>query len=84
MKHLMKLVTTMLGAIVVLIPIASARARSAATDPPIDPQVRAFLADLNKDNSPFWELPQPKPQEILTALQRSQKEEDNEYSNCEE
>lgn len=84
MKHLMKLVTTMLGAIVVLIPIASAQARSAATDPPIDPQVRAFLVDLNKDNSPFWELPQPKPQEILTALQRSQKEEDNEYSNCEE
>jgi acetyl esterase/lipase len=31
--------------------------------------VRAFLADLNKDSSPFWELPQPKPQEILTALQ---------------
>jgi acetyl esterase len=31
--------------------------------------VRAFLAELNKDSSPFWELPQPKPQEILTALQ---------------
>jgi acetyl esterase/lipase len=43
----------------------------AATDPRIDPQVRAFLADLNKDSSPFWELPQPKPQEILTALQNS-------------
>lgn len=41
----------------------------AATDPRIDPQVRAFLAELNKDSSPFWELPQPKPQEILTALQ---------------
>ncbi len=41
----------------------------AATDPQIDPQVRAFLAKLNKDSSPFWELPQPKPQEILTALQ---------------
>ena len=44
-------------------------APDAATDPRIDPQVRAFLADLNKDSSPFWELPQPKPQEILTALQ---------------
>jgi acetyl esterase/lipase len=33
------------------------------------PQVRASLADLNKDSSPFWELPQPKPQEILTGLQ---------------
>lgn len=31
--------------------------------------MRAFLAELNKDPSPFWELPQPKPQEILTALQ---------------
>jgi acetyl esterase/lipase len=41
----------------------------AATDPRIDPQVRAFLADLNKDSSPFWELPQPKPQEILSGLQ---------------
>jgi acetyl esterase len=41
----------------------------AATDPRIDPQIRAFLSELNKDSSPFWELPQPKPQEILTALQ---------------
>ena len=44
-------------------------APDAATDPRIDPQVRAFLAKVNKDSSPFWELPQPKPQEILTALQ---------------
>jgi len=42
---------------------------NAATDPRIDPQVRSFLAVLNKDDSAFWELPQPKPQEILTALQ---------------
>jgi acetyl esterase/lipase len=42
---------------------------NAATDPRIDPQVRVFLAELNKDSSPFWELPQPKPQEILTSLQ---------------
>jgi acetyl esterase len=40
-----------------------------STDPHIDPKVRAFLTDLNKDSSPFWELPQPKPQDILTALQ---------------
>ena len=44
-------------------------APDAATDPRIDPQVRAFLQELNKDSSPFWELPQPKPQEILTGLQ---------------
>ena len=48
---------------------AFAAAPDAATDPRIDPQIRAFLAKLNKDSSPFWELPQPKPQEILTALQ---------------
>jgi acetyl esterase len=40
-----------------------------STDPHIDPQVRAFLTELNNDSSPFWELPQPKPQDILTALQ---------------
>ena len=44
-------------------------APDAATDPRIDPQVRAFLREINKDSSPFWELPQPKPQEILTGLQ---------------
>jgi len=49
--------------------LAAAQAPNAATDPRIDPQVRAFLADLNKNSSPFWELPQPKPQEILTGLQ---------------
>ncbi len=40
-----------------------------STDPRIDPQVRAFLTELNKDSSPFWELPQPQPQDILTGLQ---------------
>lgn len=40
-----------------------------ANDPNLDPQVRAFLEQINKDPAPFWELPQPKPQEILTGLQ---------------
>jgi hypothetical protein len=44
-------------------------APDAATDTRIDPQVRSFLAKINKDSSPFWELPQPKPQQILTGLQ---------------
>jgi acetyl esterase len=44
-------------------------APNAATDPRIDPEVRSFLTEVNKDSSPFWELPQPKPQEILTGLQ---------------
>lgn len=41
----------------------------AATDPRIDPAIRNFLAVLDKDPSPFWTLPQPKPQDTLTALQ---------------
>ena len=49
--------------------LAAAQTPNAATDTRIDPQVRAYLAELNKDSSPFWELPQPKPQEILTGLQ---------------
>jgi len=68
MKSFAKLTTLVLGGIVVTQALA-AQAPNAATDPRIDPQVRSFLADLNKDSSPFWELPQPKPQEILTGLQ---------------
>jgi acetyl esterase len=44
-------------------------APDAASDVRIDPPIRSFLAKINKDSSPFWELPQPKPQEILTGLQ---------------
>jgi acetyl esterase/lipase len=44
-------------------------APDAATDPRIDPKVQSFLTEVNKDPSPFWELPQPKPQEIITGLQ---------------
>lgn len=76
MKSLRWLVTFVLAAIV-LTQLAVGQAQDtttaqipdAATDPRIDPQIRAFLAELNKDSSPFWELPQPKPQEVLTALQ---------------
>lgn len=49
---------------------AAIGAPNASTDPRIDPQIRSFLAKINKDSSPFWELPQPKPQQILTELQR--------------
>lgn len=62
------LAISILGGIVMTEAVA-AQVPNAATDSRIDPQVRAFLAELNKDSSPFWELPQPKPQEILTALQ---------------
>jgi acetyl esterase len=40
-----------------------------STDPRIDPRIRAFLTEVNKDPAPFWELPQPKPQEVIVGLQ---------------
>ncbi len=40
-----------------------------AKDPDLAPAVRDFLIKLNKNASPFWELPQPKPQEILSEVQ---------------
>ena len=58
-----------LGSMIIVTQALAAQVPNAATDPRIDPKVRSFLADLNKDSSPFWKLPQPKPQEILTALQ---------------
>ena len=68
MTRLGWLAISLLGGIVMTQAVA-AQVPNAATDSRIDPQVRAFLAELNKDSSPFWELPQPKPQEILTGLQ---------------
>jgi acetyl esterase len=40
-----------------------------AEDPAIDRRSRAFLKELNKDSSPFWELPGDEPRNIVTALQ---------------
>src|SRR5215510_8219501 len=68
MKSVGRLITFLLGGIV-MTQVVAAQAPNAATDPRIDPQVRSFLAEINKDSSPFWELPQPRPQEILTGLQ---------------
>jgi acetyl esterase len=48
---------------------AAAGAPDAATDPRIDPKVRAFLAEVNKNSSPFWELPGPEVRAVLTGLQ---------------
>ncbi len=69
MKCFRALAALVLGSMIIMTQALAAQAPNAATDPRIDPQVRSFLADLNKDSSPFWKLPQPKPQEILTALQ---------------
>jgi acetyl esterase len=40
-----------------------------AEDPAIDRRTRAFLKELNKDSSPFWELPGDEPRKVVTALQ---------------
>ena len=67
MRATMLLSTLLLGATT----MTAIAAPNVATDPNIDPQVMSFLVQIDKDPSPFWELPQPKPQEILTALQNS-------------
>jgi acetyl esterase len=69
MKSFRPLTTLTLGGIIAMTQLATAQTPNAATDTRIDPQVRSFLSELNKDSSPFWELPQPKPQDILTGLQ---------------
>ena len=51
-----------------LSPLADA-APDAGHDSRLDPQVRAFLAEVNKDSSPFWTLPGPQVRAVLTGLQ---------------
>jgi acetyl esterase/lipase len=67
MKLLCSLAALSLGVTLMGQPVLAAP--DAATDNRIDPAIRSFLAELNKDSSPFWELPQPRPQQILTDLQ---------------
>jgi acetyl esterase len=71
MNRMPKLATFIAGVILMTqmtTNIAAAQSDPAA-DSRIDPPIRSFLAEIDKDSSPFWELPQPKPQEILTKLQ---------------
>lgn len=67
MNHIIRLSTLLIG---VTMMTQTALAKDPTADPNLDPAVRAFLTKVNKDPSPFWELPQPKPQEVLTALQK--------------
>ena len=67
MNMIFKITSLMAGAS--LMTSLAAAAPDPTSDLRIDPQVRAFLAEINKDSAPFWELPQPKPQETLTSLQ---------------
>jgi acetyl esterase/lipase len=71
MKTISVLTTIITGAMTIM--NTKAQLPEAATDPRLAPEVRSFLAELNKDSSPFWELPQPKPQDILTGLQNQTK-----------
>jgi acetyl esterase len=48
---------------------AAAAAPDATFDPRIDPQIRSFLSEVNKDASPFWTLPGPRVRAVLTGLQ---------------
>src|SRR5215510_3127243 len=71
MRRLPKILAIIIG-VTLMTHVATKFATAAsdpAADPRIDPQVRSFLAKINKDTSLFWQLPQPKPQEILTGLQ---------------
>jgi acetyl esterase/lipase len=66
MSRKLKIATFLIGATIMT---QTAAAENFAVDPALDPKVREFLAPLNKDPSPFWELPQPQPQDILTGIQ---------------
>ena len=67
MKPLRKLATLSLGAC--LMTQAAIAMPDTPTDNAIDPQVRAFLKEVNKDPSPFWTLPGPQVRATLTGLQ---------------
>jgi acetyl esterase/lipase len=67
MIRMTKIAAMLLGA-TIMTQTANA-APNVATDPNIDPAVRSFLVQIDKDPTPIWELPQPKPQEIITGLQ---------------
>jgi len=67
MKPFRLLATLTLG--VLLVTQTSSAIPNAATDPNIDPQVRAFLKVVNTNASPFWTLPGPQVRATLTALQ---------------
>ena len=66
MKRLSGRLALIIGATIMT---QSASAEDFKNNTHLDPTVRAFLTELSKNPSPFWKLPQPKPQEILTALQ---------------
>ncbi len=68
MMRRLSLIAALAGAVFAMTQAALA-APDAAEDPRIDPQIRSFLAEINKDSSPFWTLPGPQVRAVLTGLQ---------------
>jgi len=58
----------LMGAMIVMNHTAAAQVPDAASDPRINHQV-PFLQELNKDSSPFWELPGPQVRATLSGIQ---------------
>jgi len=71
-EHIMRLAPELFALMtgtILMTTTAFAAPMAASTDPRIDPRIRAFLNEVNKDPAPFWELPQPKPQDVIVNLQ---------------
>jgi acetyl esterase/lipase len=64
-----RLITTLIVGVTLAMINPARSAPDASTDPRIDPIIRSFLAEVNKDGSPFWELPGPQVRATLTGLQ---------------
>jgi hypothetical protein len=55
------------GGMIAMTHTAAAQSPDATTDPRINHEVRTFLWELNKDSSPFWELPGPQVRATVTG-----------------
>ena len=69
MKRIPKLAALSLEDVMTQIAVAARQAPERRNRPAYRYPGPVIPAEINKDSSPFWELPQPKPQEILTGLQ---------------
>ena len=48
---------------------STVQVQEATFDPRVNHKVRTFLWEINKDRTPLWQPPQPKPQDRSTGLQ---------------
>jgi acetyl esterase/lipase len=54
---------------IIMSELTTAAPPDAATDPRIEPNIRSFLAEVNRDSSAYWERTAPEVQAVLTGLQ---------------